>query len=155
LNRHRHEESPSHRRGRHHPASDGSARRGSASEEKGQALQNATWSPANVAAEWKQAEWPLDATRLNTLAGVRFQFTGGNHRLDIREVSIMADGKVVANDRHDGEAGDIHRGNIYRFTIPKGTAANNTLALRAVVRSLLGAQSNGKVLTVRKLPAGP
>ncbi len=109
-----------------------------------------TWSPANVTVDWKQVEWPLDGAKLGTLGGVRFQFTSGNHRLDIREVSIVADGKVVATDRHEGEAGDIHRGHIYRFNIPKGTAANNTLVLRAEVRSLIGAQSNGKVFAVRK-----
>jgi alpha-N-acetylglucosaminidase len=109
-----------------------------------------TWSPGNVTVEWQHVEWPLDATKLDTLAGVRFQFTSGNHRLDIREVSIVADGRVVATDRHDGEAGDLHRGNTYRFEIPKGARANNTLVLRAEVRSLIAAKSNGKILAIRK-----
>lgn len=74
----------------------------------------------------------------------------GSHRLDIRAASIVADGKVVASDRHDGETGDVHRGNFYRFKLPKGLAANNTLVLRAEIRSLAGANSYGRVLCLTK-----
>lgn len=110
-----------------------------------------TWEPGKVKVDWSVVEWPIDAGLLERLGGVRFQFTGGHHRLDIREVSVVADGKVVATDKHDGEAGDVHRGHVYRFDIPAGTSANNTLVIRAEVRSLVAANSHGKVIMV---PAG-
>ncbi|BDS06551.1 alpha-N-acetylglucosaminidase [Oceaniferula spumae] len=109
-----------------------------------------TWEPGKVTTDWTEVEWPLDVALLNDLAGVRFQFTGGNHRLDIRKASIIADGKAISTDKHDGEAGEIHRSNIYRFNIPKGTRANNTLVLKAEVRSLFQAQSNGKIFAIKK-----
>lgn len=107
-----------------------------------------TWEPGKMKVEWSVVEWPLDAGLLERLGSVRFQFTGGHHRLDIREVSVVADGKVVATDKHDGEAGDVHRGHVYPFDIPAGTQANNTLVLRAEVRSLVAANSHGKVILV-------
>lgn len=112
-----------------------------------------TWEPGKVTTDWKLVDWPLTREQLANLAGVRFQFTGGNHRLDIREVSIVADGKVIATDRHDGTAGDVHRGHIYRFTIPAEIQSNNTLVLRADIRSTVGARSHGKLIAIPKTAA--
>ena len=114
-----------------------------------------TWEPGRVNGEWKSVEWPITREQLARLEGVRFQYTKGNHRLDIREASIVADGKAVATDRHDGETGDIHRANVYRFNLPKDITANNTLILRAEVRSLNGANSFGKLILVPKPDKGP
>ena len=57
---------------------------------------------------------------------------------------------VIATDRHDGQTGDFHRDNIYRFKLPKTVTSNNTLVLRAEIRSLNGADSYGKVLAVKR-----
>jgi alpha-N-acetylglucosaminidase len=114
-----------------------------------------TWEPGKVKVDWSVVEWPLDASLLEKLGGVRFQFTGGHHRLDIREVAVVADGRVIATDKHDGEAGDVHRGHVYRFEIPAGTRANNTLVIRAEVRSLVAANSYGKVFLVPGRHAAP
>ena len=57
---------------------------------------------------------------------------------------------------HDGETGDVHRGNVYRFKLPKDLTANNTLVLRAEIRSPAGANSYGRVLCLTEPgpPAG-
>lgn len=109
-----------------------------------------TWEPGKIKTDWSVVEWPLGAAWLEKLGGVRFQFTGGDHRLDIREVSIVADGQVVASDKHDGTAGNVHRGHVYRFDIPAETRANNTLILRADIRSMGGANSRGNIILVPK-----
>jgi alpha-N-acetylglucosaminidase len=114
-----------------------------------------TWEPCRVTGEWKTVEWTITREQLARLDGVRFQYTRGNHRLDIREASIAADGQVVATDRHDGETGDIHRGNVYRFKLSKDITANNTLVLRAEVRSLNGANSYGKVILLPEPEKAP
>jgi len=107
------------------------------------------WEPGLVTPEWKAVEWPLTREQLARLGGVRFHFTHGN-RLDIREVSIVADGQVVSTDRHEGTAGDEHRGHIYRFNLPENISANNTLVLRAEVRSPVHGQSYGELIVVPK-----
>ncbi|MBN8456375.1 MAG: alpha-N-acetylglucosaminidase C-terminal domain-containing protein [Verrucomicrobia bacterium] len=109
-----------------------------------------TWEPGLVTGEWKSVEWKITPEQLARLDGVRFQYTKGHHRLDIREASIVADGMVIATDRHDGQTGDFHRGNVYRFKLPKTIASNNTLVLRAGIRSLNGADSYGKVLILTR-----
>ena len=109
-----------------------------------------TWEPGLVDGEWKHVEWNITPEQLSRLGGIRFQYTKGNHRLDIREASIVADGKVIATDRHDGETGDMHRANVYRFNLPQNTSANNTLVVRAEIRSLAGADSYGQVLLLPK-----
>lgn len=111
-----------------------------------------TWEPGRVTGEWQPVEWTIPQSCLARLEGVRFQYTKGSHRLDIRQASIVADGEVVATDRHDGETGDIHRGNVYRFHLPAHITANNSLVLRAEVRSLMGAKSYGKVIALLKHP---
>ena len=109
-----------------------------------------TWEPGLITGDWKSVEWKITPEQLARLEGIRFQYTKGNHRLDIREASIVADGKVIAVDRHDGETGDIHRGNVYHFKLPEGIRSNNTLVLRAEVRSLAGANSYGQVLLLMR-----
>jgi hypothetical protein len=109
-----------------------------------------TWEPGLVTGDWKSVEWKITPEQLTRLDGVRFLYTKGSHRLDIREASIVADGKVIATDRHDGETGDVHRANVYRFKLPGTVNANNTLVLRAEIRSLAGANSYGQVLLFGK-----
>lgn len=105
-----------------------------------------TWSPGTVGTDWRVVEWPLTAEQLAKLKGVRFQFTSGSHRLDIRYAAVVADGTVVAEDRHDGTTGDVHTNNIYRFRLPAQFPSNNSRVIRAEIRSSGGNQSNGQIL---------
>lgn len=104
------------------------------------------WSPAQMAADWKVVEWPLSAGQMKEFRGVRFEYTGGRHRLDIQSVVLVADGKVVATETHDGFAGTPSERNSYRLAFPAGVSANNGCCIRAVVRGNGGNDSNGRVI---------
>ncbi|TDN96650.1 alpha-N-acetylglucosaminidase [Sunxiuqinia elliptica] len=103
------------------------------------------WSPANVGDEWQVVEWPLTVAQLKAMNGVTFVYTRGNHRLDIREVSVIADGKVVATDQHEGFAGKPNHKNHYRFNISSEVSGNNGCSIRAVVKCEDGTESYGRV----------
>ena len=76
-----------------------------------------------------------------------FQYTGGHHRLEMRRVAIVADGREVAECRHDGHAGTPNLRHIYAVSVPADTAGNNAWILRADVRiGGPGTDSRGTVL---------
>ncbi|SMO51919.1 alpha-N-acetylglucosaminidase [Saccharicrinis carchari] len=103
------------------------------------------WSPANVSEEWKTIEWVISSDQLKKIRAVRFVYAQGNHRLDIREVSIVADGKIVATDKHDGFAGKPSRKNRYHLNIPAEATGNNGCSIKAVIKSNGGTDSYGSV----------
>lgn len=108
------------------------------------------WSPAHVLQEWKTLEWSVTSDQLKKLTGVQFVFTTGNHRLDIQEVSVIADGKTVATDKHEGFAGNPSSNNLYHFAIPSETSGNNGCSIRAVVKANGGNDSHGRVLLLTR-----
>lgn len=113
-------------------------------------LKNAVgeWSPANVGTDWNTVEWPVSTDQLKSLKGVQFVFKKGNHRLSVREVSVVADGKVVATDQHDGFVGDTISTITYKLTIPLGTTGNNGSLIRAIIKGNGGIDSHGIVSLV-------
>lgn len=105
------------------------------------------WSPDVVGPEWKVLEWPLSGVDPRAISSVVFQYTGGHHRLELRRVAIMADGREVAECRHDGHAGTPNLRHIYPVGVPADTAGNNAWILRAEVRiGGPGTDSRGTVL---------
>lgn len=60
----------------------------------------------------------IKSTGLHT---VKFQYTSGNHRLDIAGVDVVDPftGEVVAKDYHKGRTGGSSSNNTYRLTIPQ------------------------------------
>ncbi len=108
------------------------------------------WTPGTVSTKWKTVEWPIDANKLSTLTGVKFTYTKGDHRLDIKSVELICDGDSVAKDIHNGSTGMEHFRNIYRFKAPKDVKANNGAVIRAVIRSDGGTNSYGKVEMLHK-----
>ena len=110
------------------------------------------WTPANTPAECKTVEWPFPADCLGKLNGVVFSYTGGNHRLEIKSVEIVADGKTVAAASHFGFAGIPSRLNTYKLAIPAGTVGNNSCLIRAVVRGGGGTDSKGTVHLIAGKP---
>jgi alpha-N-acetylglucosaminidase len=108
------------------------------------------WTPSLVTGEWTPYDWPLTDEQLKELKGVRFIYTKGNHRLDIKSVALIADGRQVAIETHKGEAGDKHKGNTYLLKIPKDISANNGAQIRAVIRSTHGANSYGTLQLIKK-----
>lgn len=109
-----------------------------------------SWSGANVTTEWKEVEWPIAPTQLKQMKGVAFIFTNGQHRLEIKEVSVVADGKVVATDAHDGYAGKPSKKNYYFVTIPSEVMGNNGCSIKATVRANGGVETRGSVELLTK-----
>lgn len=75
---------------------------------------------------------------------VRFQYTGGAHRLDIQSVELFADDQLVAKDQHLGITGGMTRDNTYSLPLNHYDPSTR-YTLRAVVRSDGGTDSNGDV----------
>lgn len=48
-----------------------------------------------------------------------FHYEGGADALTIDQVELLADGKVVASDDHEGTAGSEHKGHQYRLEVPE------------------------------------
>jgi alpha-N-acetylglucosaminidase len=104
-----------------------------------------TWSPATVSEEWKELELTVTVEQLKSITGVVFVFTGGNCSLDIKEVTVVSDGKIIANEKHEGMAGNTNSQNRYFFKIPSNIQGNNGCVIKAVVRSHGGTDSKGRI----------
>lgn len=104
-----------------------------------------TWSPATVSEEWKELEWPITVEQLKSITGVVFVFTAGNSSLDIKEVTVVSDGKIIASEKHEGKAGNTNSQNRYFFKIPSNVQGNNGCVIKAVVRCYGGRDSKGRI----------
>ncbi len=62
-----------------------------------------------------------------------------------RKVSVVSDGKEVANNKHLGFAGLPNSKNIYTLKIPENVKGNNGSVIRAEVRINGGVDSHGRV----------
>lgn len=102
------------------------------------------WTP-DVLAESGAIEFPLSVSRVSSPTSVRFTYKSGNHALRIRRVSLVADGREVSVDAHEGVAGAPSRRNVYRVHLPKGSSANNSLILRAEISGDGGTDSRGAI----------
>ncbi len=107
------------------------------------------WASGEVTDEWSERTWPLPAlTGKPGLFEVRFQYTGGTHRLDIEWAALLADGREIARDAHRATTGARDENNRYRLRLPAGTAG--AIALKARVRADGGADSNGQIFVTRQ-----
>ncbi len=75
---------------------------------------------------------------------IRFQYTGGAHRLDIEWAEIALDGIVVARDAHLAMTGATDENNVFTFKVPEIKPGAKVI-LRANVRSDAGTDSNGEI----------
>lgn len=106
------------------------------------------WAPATLGADWTDLDFTITREQARKLKGVRFAYSGGSHALDIRKVTLLADGHAVASDAHEGIAGKPSQREIYRLTLPSGATTNNSCVLRVSVRGKGGADSRGAVQLV-------
>lgn len=103
------------------------------------------WTPAMTPKNWTDIEVRLTAEQAKKLQGVLFEYTKGSHALEIRKVTLMADGRAVANDAHNGVAGAPASRNIYRLKLPAGATVNNGASLLISVRGHGGTDSTGAI----------
>jgi hypothetical protein len=105
-----------------------------------------TWGPSQVTfPQHAQIRWDVtDALEDDGPHEVLFQYTGGDHRLEIFRVVLLEDGEEVASDEHFGVTGNEDTSNRYKLDLPSyNTSAKYTLL--ADVRSDGGTDSHGVV----------
>lgn len=105
------------------------------------------WSPEflNAGKPWVIAlpAGAADQLRAGKPLGIRFQYSAGEHGLDIAAVELLADGKPVAEDRHAGFTGTNPRSPDYRIQPPKGL--RGALTLRISAQGSGGNDSRGEI----------
>ena len=70
------------------------------------------WSPSQLR-ENQYATVKMPAQELSGKSQIEFKYTRGTQKILIRRVALIADGKVISEDVHNGEAGDKHINHIY------------------------------------------
>ncbi len=105
----------------------------------------ASWSPETVKEAWAPMLW--DVTSHVTGDGayeVAFRFEGGENRLEIEMVDLVAGGNTAGRDTHRGVAAAYHRGTTYYLTVFRHQPGTSYM-LRAKVKSVGGTDSKGTV----------
>ena len=107
------------------------------------------WKSGQTLETFQPMQW--DITSVLKEAGtykVIFQYSGGNHRLDIESVQLLVDNEVIAKDKHLGITGSIAKDNTYSLKVNQYDPSARYL-LRAIVRSDGGTDSNGHVYLMK------
>ena len=104
-----------------------------------------SWKSGETKETFTPREWDITSK----IAGpgalkIRFQYTGGAHRLDIEWAEIAVDGAVVARDAHLAMTGATDKNNLFTFKIP-AIKPDAKILLRANIRSDAGTDSNGEI----------
>lgn len=104
-----------------------------------------TWSPEVISTEWKELSWTVAPKDILQSNAIRFSFTRGDNKLEIDQVKIEMDGKIVVAIKQQGSTGTNHVNNLYRIQLPKDARGNNSCRIIARVRSDGKAHSYGNV----------
>ncbi len=102
------------------------------------------WSPEFLSAA-KKWEIPLPVSQIKgSSLELGFRYGSGAHGLDITAVELLADGAVVAEDRHPGFTGTSPKNPTYTLTIPQA-ARSKVLSLRISAKGSGGNDSRGEI----------
>jgi hexosaminidase len=104
------------------------------------------WESKQMSTDFKELDW--DISKAITKPGkyeILMQYTGGAHRLDIAWVAILADGKEIGRDTHEGHTGATDTGNDYVIVVPEVNSGEK-FTLKAQVKSDGGTDSNGTIV---------
>jgi len=103
------------------------------------------WSPQQTTQDWQQQSFSTagEIKAANTYE-VAFLYSKGAHALDISEVSLLEDGKVVATDKHAGFSGGILKNIVYKLELTSFNK-NAKYTLRATTKGSGGTDSHGEV----------
>ena len=106
-----------------------------------------TWNLAQMSLTGKEITWDGDQV-INDQGEyeVAFVYYGGRKAVTIDWVALLADGKEIARDTHEGWSGSKPRDHIYRLRL-SDTKEGARYRIRAQMRSMGGTNSNGVVLT--------
>lgn len=110
-----------------------------------------TWNTGQVSQKAKAVKF--DITKTLKSPGnyqVVFQYTGGLHRMDIDQVELLENGKVIHTDTHPGITGGKSNDNIYSISA-KSIKPRATYTLRATMHSNGGTDSNGTI-SLQQMP---
>ena len=108
----------------------------------------AVWKPGDIPTAWTARTW--NVTSFVKKAGkydVRFQYTGGDSRVDIDRVAVLVNGKEVTADVHAGTTGSRDDRNVYTVTL-KTLPANAKVEIAAKLRTDGNTDSNGAMTIV-------
>lgn len=104
-----------------------------------------SWSPQQTPQDWKVHDFSTaDTIKAAGTYEVAFLYNKGTHALDISEVSLLQDGKVIATDKHAGFSGGSLKGVAYTLKLPKYKAGAK-YTLQARIKGSGGTDSHGEV----------
>ena len=77
-----------------------------------------SWAPEQTPARFADREWNLkQALEPGKKTAVYFQWSRGRHRLDVRNVRLINNGRIL-EDKHHGFTGSRNRDNVWYFQLP-------------------------------------
>ncbi|MBR4841391.1 MAG: leucine-rich repeat protein [Paludibacteraceae bacterium] len=101
------------------------------------------WKSGEFTAEWTEHVWNFDVS--NFVEGensITFLYTSGSNKLCLKDVNIVADGRMVWSDTTEMSAGTNPKSAVCRFSLE---SMPKELTLTANVRTLGGTNSNGVI----------
>jgi hypothetical protein len=105
----------------------------------------ATWDPVQMSETDKEIRF--DVTPFIKAAGTyhfEWSYTRGAHALKMADNQLVANGQVVAEDKHQGHTGASNSGNLFTLKLPQYDPAAK-YELVATIASSGGTDSNGEV----------
>ncbi len=124
-----------------------------ANEEIKYAMDNTGWKNKDFTTEWKAYSWSFPSTELKTGSNtISFTYTSGSHKLCLKDVEIIADGKTVLSDSAEQSAGKNPKSAVYTFTL---SSVSQALVIRAHARTDGGNKSNGTITVNDKTVSAP
>ena len=104
-----------------------------------------SWSPQETPADWKNQSFATgDKVKATGTYEVAFLYKKGTHALDISEVSLLEDGKVVATDKHTAFSGGSLKNIAYTLKLPTYKAGAK-YTIQARIKGSGGTDSHGEV----------
>lgn len=108
------------------------------------------WRANELEADWKELRWKISAADLAKMKALRFTYTSGKHALEIKQLSLHADGKVLMESCALRRVGLQPRAAVYAIDLAPNIQANNGCEIRALVKPVGGSDSNGKLEIISK-----
>ncbi|AQT67319.1 Beta-hexosaminidase [Anaerohalosphaera lusitana] len=109
----------------------------------------AKWKPSMLSAQFKPVDFDItDTINKGGVWYATFDYTSGAHKLVIRSVELLCDGKTIARDEHQGETGTRDANNKYRLPVDSYDPEAKYV-LRADIRADGGTNSHGGIVIER------